>query len=114
MILIQNLTKRLVTFNVPELGSDAGVISVSHRDPVSGLKGIIEREVEHPRAVTLMPFRSEGDTSDELPDDCAESDEIRNALRAQPAQIKLTRVADAKSTNIKITGRPLVTTNEDI
>ena len=98
MILIQNLTKRLVTFNVPELGSDAGVISVSHRDPVSGLKGIVEREVEHPRAITLMPFRSEGDTSDKLPDDCAESDEIRNALRAQPAQIKLIRIGAPRAT----------------
>lgn len=89
MISIQNLTRRIVTFNVPELGSDAGVVSASVHDPVSGLRGVVDIVREHPRSITLLPLGSEGDTSIELLDSAAESTEIKNALHAQPALIKI-------------------------
>lgn len=101
MISIQNLTRRIVVFNVPELGSDPGVVSASVNDPVSGAKGIVDTEREHPRSITLMPFGTLDDTQQGLPDAAADSPEIRNALVAQPAQIKITKSVRSALVNTK-------------
>lgn len=86
-----------MTFNVPELGSDPGVVSASVHDPVSGLRGVVDRDVSHPKSLTLMPFGVTGDIVVDLPDAAADSPEIKNALIAQPAQIKLTKSNDTRS-----------------
>ena len=78
MFTIKNLTKRIVTLNVPELGTDVGTVSTSHRDPKSGVKGVVDRERAHARSITLMPKGQLGDTSEALPDCALESVEIKN------------------------------------
>lgn len=113
-VKLKNLTKRMVTFNLPhdvvcteqQCLCSRRVTGVQQHDPATGEKTVQAFKKRLADSVTLTAAGTEGDTVEGLPDGVFNVPEIRAAQRTVPPTIELTRSEVQKSAPAPTSNQP--------